>query len=91
MQYSENNSALIFKAVKAEVELYWHMMIMSVVSIKSAVEKETKRTGQKMNIYKTITRYSHDNELWLQYQQRAKRQSYFWTKLRNQIANTKSS
>ena len=40
MQYSENNSALIFKAAKAEVELYWHMVIMSVVRIKSAVEKQ---------------------------------------------------
>lgn len=40
MQYSENNSALIFKAAKAEEEQYCHMMIMSVASVMSTVEKE---------------------------------------------------
>lgn len=40
MQYSENNSALIFKAAKAEEEQYCHMMIMSVASVMLTVEKE---------------------------------------------------
>lgn len=43
MQYSENNSALIFKAAKAEEEQYCHMMIMSVASVTSTVAKEEKK------------------------------------------------
>lgn len=42
MQYSENNSALIFKAAKAEEEQYCHTMIMSGASVKSTVLRKEK-------------------------------------------------
>lgn len=42
MQYSENNSALIFKAAKAGEEQYCHTMIMSGASVKSTVLRKEK-------------------------------------------------